>query len=421
MLRKLAFILILVISLAIASEAVILSSMLQKEGQIGNFTTGESITLTFVGSKGHTLEADTVYWTGVYTQLLTNTLNWIPTAPAMPLMDWAPGDVATVEITYVENGITYKGSGIAKHPNLSFGGAIPGIINLLLSAEFPPYNGDNGLIQNTQITREVNGDIKLTWEFDVGITEADIWRIYGTDQEFTTDALSWSKVNISPISATEFTDPDLAAQDSQNAYYRVVPTGVAQLFIFSADPGTQLPYNARTVGKIDIDLLADDVRFISLPMYAGSMKGLVLAGQTLSGSMYFYPQSGAGLGAFTFNGTTLLGDFDAKPGDGFWLENDATPKVITFVGSFETFGERTIADADVTGNPIPYAFQSATLGGADGDTLYPQSGAGLGAWTRSSGNWPAFEIGLTDAFWYEKTGDRAWQIDLYKGAVIEAP
>jgi hypothetical protein len=273
---------------------------------------------------------------------------------------------------------------------------------------------DNGLIYNTRISRLPDATIRLDWNYRSGVTKADIWRRSGEGSQFLTDTTSWSRVALA-IADTFFLD-DLRAGNGQNGYYRVVPSGTIQANIFGNDSITGLPNNNRTVGKIDLALSANALRLVSFPLYAGSM-GAVLSGQLASGRLVVYPQSGGGLGRSEYVGAAGGGSFSGgaaiRPAVGFWFENDATPKTISFVGSFETVGSKSLANLDLSGNPVPYTLNSSLLGGQSGDIMYLQSGGGLGRFQRSGSAWSSFSLGLAQGFWYEKTGTRNWSINLY--------
>jgi hypothetical protein len=327
-------------------------------------------------------------------------------------------------------------------------GGIYGWGTLEITAIVPPppppgttettHASDNGLIVNTQITRNTvpghTNEIKITWLYNnagptpvapgvvplpVGVTpatSADIYRCSGpTPTNFSTvaDDAHWTRI----IAATTspYVDTAMTLGSSYDAYYRVVPGGTAVATIFGNSAGTpSVPLNNRTVGKIDLAISINELKLASLPMYAGQM-GPALSGQVTSGQLIVYPQSGGGLGRVPYSGSVFTGGMDIKPATGFWLENDATARVITFLGSFETNGTANVLDLDLNGNPVPYALSSVTLGGQSGDILYPQAGGGLGRIVKGT-NWPSFSLVLNQGFWYEKTGVRGWNINLYNGS-----
>jgi hypothetical protein len=288
-----------------------------------------------------------------------------------------------------------------------------GIYGLLSTAEAPVIISDAGLIHNTWIERRPDGTIRLHWDYTPGIVSADIWRLSGDGRAFTSDTGEWPGAAIGVgVGATQFDDPTVRAMDGNNAYYRVVPAGTPQPNIFGSDPASGTPYNERTVGKIDVSLAANDLQLISMPMYSvpasETLSGQIPAGQEVT----LYPQSGGGLDALPFRAGALAGDFDIIPNRGFWIQNDATARVITFVGRFINVETRDIANLDLTGNPLPLDIESGVLGGGDSDLIYPQSGGGLNV-IRYSGGWVSpFTIGIGQGFWYQTTGSRAWDVNL---------
>lgn len=288
---------------------------------------------------------------------------------------------------------------------------------------FPETSEDNGMIYNTRIFRPdpTRDQIRVTWEFRTGVTRASVYVLGSDNAEFTVDPSfrgregeTWNYL-ISPAEGERIYN-FVGVGNGENRYIRVVPYGVVEADIFGNDPVTGRPYNNRTVGKIDIELASDDIQLISLPMYAGQM-GPALSGQLTAGQLIVYPQAGGGLGRIPYDGAPGGGEFtvgfNIEPTAGFWLENDENPRVLTFLGSFETLGSMPISDIDLSGNPVPYSLNSSGIGGQTGDILYPQAGGGLGRIPRSSTGWPSFTLTLGQGFWYEKTGLRTWNIDLY--------
>ena len=287
-----------------------------------------------------------------------------------------------------------------------------GIYGLLATGEAPPVS-DAGLIRNTWIERLPDGTIRLHWEYTPGIISADIWRLSGDGQAFTSDTGDWPGAAIGAgVGATQFDDPTIRAMDGDNAYYRVVPAGTALADIFGSDPASGTPYNERTVGKIDVSLAANELQLVSMPMYSvpasEALGGQIPAGQEVT----LYPQSGGGLDALPFRAGALAGDFDILPNRGFWIQNDANARTITFVGRFINVETRDIANLDLTGNPLPLSIESAVLGGGDGDLIYPQSGGGLNVIGYSGGWVSPFTIGIGEGFWYQTTGTRSWDVNL---------
>jgi hypothetical protein len=293
---------------------------------------------------------------------------------------------------------------------------------------------DNGAIYETRIIRNSPTDphIKLTWLYRAGsgVTSADIWRRSGdVATAFSMTTSNWTKINPTSVALTEYIDSNMAFNNNLNAYYRVVPSGTTadQIFGTITAGGSTMPRNNRTVGKIDVNLSANALKLVSLPLNAGAMSA-ILASQTLSGGMAVYPQSssGGGLNVLSFAGGVLSGDFNVRPTVGFWIRNDGTPKTLTFAGSFETAGQKVLAyDLDLNGNPIPYVLNSTAIGGQTGDVIYPptSTGGGLDVSANSAGSWSStFSIGLASGFWYRKSGSRFWNIDLYRGtATISQP
>ena len=277
--------------------------------------------------------------------------------------------------------------------------------------------GDTGLIRNTQIYRESDGNpatpdrILLSWEYapGSGLRQADIWELRGADAAFSLNTTTgWS------YRAT--TSPDLlSAQtgrmsgDANNAYYRVVPHAAVRENLMD------LRWNTRTACKIDIRFRGGGITnyvLATLPLYGGSMNA-TLAGQATQ-NMIFWPQSGSGVAPIEWTPTApLIRDIEVRPGVGYWVENDgASDMTITFVGTAETSGSRDIAQRDLSGNPSPVTINSSTLGGASGDLIWPQSGSGLGVIENMSGAWPAFTLGITQGFWYWHEGQRHFLMNL---------
>ncbi|MBI5701553.1 hypothetical protein HZC34_06935 [Candidatus Saganbacteria bacterium] len=283
---------------------------------------------------------------------------------------------------------------------------------------------DDGIIQGTKILRETNdpgSDLKLTWVFKVGsgVSLADIWRYKGTagtiGGDYNADAAKWKKIfTTSNKGQDEYKDISSDASkvgDGTNAYYRVVPNNTQSADIFKFEN------NARTVAKIDLPLKGNGLMLISIPIYGGPVD-LALKGQLGNDGIYFYPQSGTGLGAYKYENDALAGKpFGVAPGIGYWIKNlTANPHTISFVGTLETYGETQLQALDLTGNPLPYTILGANLVGLESDYIYPQSGTGLGAYKHSGGKWLGdFSIVNTAGFWYKQTGKLIWIKDLAKG------
>lgn len=301
--------------------------------------------------------------------------------------------------------------------------------------------GDTGLIRNTRIVRENDGNpstpdrILLYWEYAAGsgLTRADIWEFRGADAAFNSNASTgWIKPSSSPFTGTS-ADTGRFSSDGQNSYYRIVPAGTAQINIMD------LALNTRVAGKIDIRFPGGGIanyKLMSVPLYGNSMNS-VFAGQATS-NMILWPQSGSGVTAREWTTSTpLRTDIEIRPGVGYWVQNDGLAGTgditISFVGTPETRNYRNITSPrDLTGNPLPIVANSSTLGGfydsarEEGDKIWTQSGSGVTVKEFRSlapglpMRWPSFSLGIHEGFWYWPVGDRHFFINLFdsEGAKI---
>lgn len=288
-----------------------------------------------------------------------------------------------------------------------------------------------GAIQGLTITKEAS-NIKLVW---IVLGKADVWRLAGLSKEYSTIEV-WTLVSkevtfdpsLSPLNflVATYTDsyPVASGQnpvrtgDGINAYYRVIASGTIPGVVVGTTSNDarifDLNVNPITVGKVDVNISANDQLLINSPVIDKNVSD-VFSSQLPTGKIvYLYPRSGKGLDKVTASRGTMLGtDFPAKPALGFWIENpNADPLTFSFVGALPSTMSNIIEKLDLTGNPLPVSLNSGNLGGEPGDNLYPQSGKGLDKITKTA-NWRSFTLKVGDGFWYEyATDNRKWQVDL---------
>lgn len=145
----------------------------------------------------------------------------------------------------------------------------------------PDRGDDTGLIYDTKIER-VGADIKLSWKCDPSLVNqrANIWRLTDSQKEYSTSE-DWLLVEKNVANNNPWTDPFVKAENGENAYYRVIPSGAAFAPENEAGNGPFASHdqkifdpknNARTVGKFDVEIFppaegaAFRYNFISSPL-----------------------------------------------------------------------------------------------------------------------------------------------------------
>lgn len=300
-------------------------------------------------------------------------------------------------------------------------GALAGVTGTTTGEPIEPV-GDTGIIQQTIIVRNSDGNtatpdpIYLYWSYKTGFegTPVHIWEYRGADANFNENTSSWSKLNTIPITANSF-DTTRKSGDGQNAYYRVVPSTVAQSQIMD------LAQNTRVAAKVDVVLTGGGIANYTLlapPLY-GLPLGQTFAGQATA-NIIVWKQSGSGVTPVEWQYTTQAFAFDdiaMEPSKGYWVENDGSTAVtMSFVGTLETGNSKTIQQTHLTGNPLPIALDGVLIGGVTGDIVWVQSGSGLTPKEKRTTGWDAFTLNNAQGMWYWHAGNRFMNILLFGAA-----
>jgi len=282
---------------------------------------------------------------------------------------------------------------------------------------------DDGWIISTDIQR-VSGHARLLWAYN-GTAEADIWRASGeAGTAFTSETSGYIKI-VSNTSGTQYDDTALAVGSGKNAYYRVVPAGVAQANIFGSNSGKA--YNKRTVGKADI-YLAQQYNAICYPFNLNYIDIPTLIGtQLLEGDqVHWWNQPTQAYQMATKVGSSWSATHSVEFADGFfvYITPAHSPLYLTLVGIVNNFAPNIKkplkTQYNLVGYPYPVIHNGSQVGFAprEGDQLHKWNAAGQ-AFTMStyvSGNWnnigvTTFEVGA-GKFYYAPAnqGPYDWQL-----------
>ena len=295
-------------------------------------------------------------------------------------------------------------------------------VNFSLSTIPAPVVGDNGQIQQTWIERGENG-VVIHWVYaDPNVTAVDIWQLATPFQEgykeYDRPNMAWTKITTVNQPTNSYSVPGVLA-DGQNYYFRAIPQGATPLFGQTAEG---IPYNAITVGKIDLELNAG-LNLLTMPLILTSADSsdpshidtrleTAMEGQLVSGDDFY-----------SWNGTALVlssrsGNEWSRPddpvniGNGFWI-NTVNGRNISLVGivPYTDFQDQITAGLNLIGFPYPVtALDISTIGfetGSGDDFYYWSAEETALKLISNSAGWPTdnanLKLMIGKGNWYNTT------------------
>jgi hypothetical protein len=195
---------------------------------------------------------------------------------------------------------------------------------------------DTGQIIKTNIARS-NNNLIITWDYGATAPAGvKVFSLAAPNQAYVADAAQFVDLTPTALAPTvkSYTDPG-AGRNARNCYYRVVPWPLVA--------GTDLlddRNNSITVGKVEINVPANQYDFISLPFMEDNYLLKDIIGDQLGDRAEYYfwnaatqRNPGATYGNSRWNGNDEGLNTKLRIGDGFYVRaKNAAP--LTLVGRF---------------------------------------------------------------------------------------